>query len=96
MSGFLSVWRILFVGRWWPLLCVCDVETLIGPDTIPTRVDSDTRRVSFRGESSDAISQYGGAIYIVANLVIVSPIGLFSTCATRSARRSLVANYFRL
>ena len=47
MSGFLGAWRILIVGRCWPVLCVRDVSTSIGFDTRPKRGDSDTRRLSF-------------------------------------------------
>ena len=75
VSGFLGAWRILFVGRWRPILCVCDVNTLIGFDTRPTKMGADTMRVSFGG-SFDVVFQYDGNVYIATNCIIVSPRGL--------------------
>ena len=58
-------------------VCVCDVETLIGRDTLPTRANSDTTRPSFVGGNPDAPIQYDGYIYIVTTSVILAFIGLF-------------------
>ena len=73
----LGVWRVLFVGRWCPTIRVFGVETLIGFDTRPTRMDSYTRRRIFVGGSSDVLFQHDGDIYIVANSIGVSFSALF-------------------